>query len=32
MKNMALKAELELEERMLTNHSVRKTLVMNLKA
>ena len=32
MKNMALKAELELEERKLTNHLVRKTLVMKLKA
>ena len=29
---MALGAELELEERNLTNHSVRKTLVMKLNA
>ena len=32
MKNMALGAELELEGRNLTNHSVRKTLVMKLNA
>ena len=32
MKNMALEAELDVEERKLTNHSVRKTLVKKLKA
>jgi len=32
MKNMALEAELDVEGRKLTNHSVRKTLVKKLKA
>jgi len=32
MKNMVLEAELDLEGRKLTNHSVRKTLVKKLKA
>ena len=32
MKNMALEAELDVEGRELTNHSVRKTLVKKLKA
>ena len=32
MKNMALEAQLDVERRKLTNHSVRKTLVKKLTA